>query len=51
MADAAKHGMTMTDLLTLHIEQIIPVLQKAKPIDVPGYKHDKRAAGPRRART
>jgi hypothetical protein len=34
--------MTVTDILTLHIDQIIPVLEKAKPVDVPGYKKDKR---------
>jgi hypothetical protein len=42
LAQVAKHGMTVTDILTLHIDQIIPVLEKAKPVDVPGYKKDKR---------
>jgi hypothetical protein len=42
LAQVAKHAMTVTDILTLHIDQIIPVLEKAKPVDVPGYKKDKR---------
>jgi hypothetical protein len=42
LAQVAKHGMTVTDILTLHIDQIIPVLEKAKPVDVPGSKKDKR---------
>jgi hypothetical protein len=37
----------MTDVITLHIRQIIPVLQKARPVDVPGYTQDKRGANPR----
>ena len=44
----SNHGMTVTDILTLHIDQIIPVLQKAKPVDVAGYKRDKRTKPPRR---
>ena len=47
MAAVAKHGLTMTDVITLHIRQIIPVLQKARPVEVPGYAQDKRGANPR----
>jgi hypothetical protein len=46
LAQAARHGLTVTDLLTLHIDQIVPVLQKAKPIEVPGYKPDGRTQIP-----
>lgn len=45
-----KHGMTLTDVLTLHIDQVTPVLQKAKPVDVPGYKKDLRTKPPWRPR-
>lgn len=37
-----RHDMTITDILTLHIDRIIPVLQKAKKVNVPGYKKDRR---------
>jgi len=47
MAAVAKHGLTMTDVITLHIRQIIPVLQKARQVEVPGYAQDKRGANPR----
>jgi hypothetical protein len=47
MAAVAKHGLTMTDVLTLHIENIIPVLQKATPKEVEGFTPDRRGAGPR----
>jgi hypothetical protein len=49
LAAAAKHGLTVTDILTLHIDQILPVLQKARPVDVPGYKKDLRTRPARRA--
>lgn len=42
LAAVDRHGMTVTDVLTVYIDQIIPVLQRAKPIDVPGYIVDKR---------
>lgn len=42
LAALVKHGMTLTDVLTHHIDQILPVLQKAVPVDVPGYKKDLR---------
>jgi antitoxin component of RelBE/YafQ-DinJ toxin-antitoxin module len=46
-AAVTKHGMTMTDILTFHINQIIPVLGKAEPIEVSGYKRDRRTRPPR----
>lgn len=48
LAALVKHGMTMTDVLNLHIEQLLPVLQRAKAIEVPGYKRDMRTRAPRR---
>jgi hypothetical protein len=42
VAALVRHGMTLTDLLTYHIDQILPVLQKAISIEVPGYKQDLR---------
>ena len=38
----SKHGITMTDLLTVHIDRIMPILSRATPVEVPGYKVDKR---------
>ena len=42
MSAVDKHGMTITDVLTIYIDQIIPVLQRAKPVEVPGYSQDQR---------
>ena len=47
LAAVDRHGMTITDLLVHYIDQVLPVLQRAKPVDVPGYKKDKRGANPR----
>ena len=49
LAAVDRHGMTITDLLVSYIDQVIPVLQKAKPLNVPGYKLDNRG-GSRRPR-
>ncbi len=43
-----NHGMTLTDLLLLHATQVLPVLQSATPVEVPGWKIDKRTKRPRR---
>ena len=48
LAAVSKHGLTVTDILTAHVDQIIPVLLKAKPVEVPGYKRDLRTKIPRR---
>lgn len=48
LAAVSKHGLTVTDILTAHVDQIIPVLLKAKPVEVPGYKRDLRTKPPRR---
>ena len=42
LAAAAKHGVTVTDPLTLHIDQVLPILQKASPVEVHGYRRDLR---------
>jgi hypothetical protein len=42
LAAVDRHGMTITDLLTQYIDQVLPVMQRAKPVEVPGYKKDKR---------
>jgi hypothetical protein len=42
LAAVAKHGMTVTDVLTLYIDQVLPILQHAVPVEVPGYTLDKR---------
>jgi hypothetical protein len=42
LAAANKHGMTVTDLLIQYIDQVVPVLQRAMPVDVPGYVQDRR---------
>lgn len=48
LAAVDKHGMTITDLLTHYIDQMLPVLQRARPVDVLGYKKDKRTKPERR---
>lgn len=48
LAACARHGITITDLLTMHVEQILPVLQKARVVDVPGLKRDLRTTPARR---
>jgi len=42
MAAVDKHGMTITDVLTFLIDQVTPMLQRAKPVEVRGYTLDKR---------
>jgi hypothetical protein len=42
LAAVDKHGMTITDLLTQYIDQVLPVIQRAKPVEVTGYRTDKR---------
>lgn len=49
LAAVSKHGLTVTDLLLAHIDQVLPVLLKAKPVDVPGFKRDLRTT-PKRTR-
>jgi hypothetical protein len=44
---AAKHGMTVTDLITGFIDRVLPVLQQADPVEVPGYRLDHRAQADR----
>lgn len=39
-----KHDLSTTYLLIFHIDQIIPVLQKAQPVVAPGYSNDCRRA-------
>jgi hypothetical protein len=39
------HGVTMTDLFTLYIEQIIPILEKARPVEVASFVPDDRRSG------
>lgn len=46
LAACAKQGITMTDLLTLYIDHILPKLQRAHPTTVPGYEPDKRTKPP-----
>ncbi len=48
LAAADKHDMTLTDLFRLHVDRLLPVLQKATPVDVPGYKKDGRTKPKRR---
>jgi hypothetical protein len=50
LAAAYKHGMTATDLFTLFVDQITPVLLKATPLEVPGYRRDLRTKLPRSRR-
>jgi hypothetical protein len=47
LAAASKHGLTVTDILTAHVDQILPVLLKARPVEVPGFKRDLRTRPPR----
>ena len=50
LAVVDRHDMTITDVLTLHVDQILPVLQKAKKVIVPGYSKDKRTNPGRKPR-
>jgi hypothetical protein len=47
LAAASKHGLTVTDILTAHVDQILPALLRAKPVEVPGFKRDLRTRLPR----
>jgi len=42
MKYAAVHGITVADLLMDYIDKVLPVIMKAKPVNVPGYKKDLR---------
>ncbi len=50
LAAVTKHGMTITDLLTDYIDRVLPVLQRADPVDVPGYRLDHRTQAARNSR-
>lgn len=50
LAAVVKHGMTATDLFNLFVDEITPVLLKATPMEVPGYKKDLRTKMPRSRR-
>jgi len=47
---AVKHRLTITDIRTNHIDQVFPVLRKAKPVDVPEFKKELRTKLARRPR-
>jgi hypothetical protein len=35
---AIKLGVTMTEIVTWHLEHLLPILEAAEPVDVPGWK-------------
>ena len=37
LAAAGRHGITSTDLLTRYIDDVLPILQRARPVSVPVY--------------